>query len=594
MDQKPVNARLWRRLAATWIDSLVVYAVASFLIAVTAAASVRVSIEPLYVLLAAAYGAALLAWRGQTVGKALLGVAVVDKTGGVPSLRAALIREALGKWGIAVVAPAILGRALVGQGWVPTVYDVLLLLPVSLSLLIYYLIAKRTWYDRLAGTAVVRTSAPGFRAWPAFLALIGAAILGAGVKAAEYAQYDYVPCRLAVYRSMSSTEPYVEFLERGHASPVDYVIGLFDRYDVVVLCERLHPEASQWNFIYDVVRDPRFIERVGHIFTEYGHVGMQAYLDDFMSTEGLDTSEVNRRAVHIMRNMPIWPAWTNTNLYTYLTRLYALNQSLPADERIRHHLTDAAVDWSEVITEEDYQAYRRTLWDRDEDMARTVIDEMERLTVSADVRPKGLVIMNTRHAYDLTGRSPDARRRNTYEYIKDALGERSANVLLNQSILISMPIAGGLWEVAFNETGHVPAGFDLDGSPFGEDPFDLFPFFPAARARLRFRDVFTGFAYTHPWEAQYTQSGTPRMYEGFEQEVLRRARLVSEHNVRAHEACIKAEREGQVPRTQELPGRKFEILIELVLLCLNGVGLPIGIAAFATFQLRARSKGIAA
>lgn len=38
-------------------------------------------------------------------------------------------------------------------------------------------------------------------------------------------------------------EPYVAFVEQGHPEPIDYVMDLFDRYDVVVLCERFHPEA---------------------------------------------------------------------------------------------------------------------------------------------------------------------------------------------------------------------------------------------------------------------------------------------------------------------------------------------------------------
>ncbi len=260
MDDKYIKAWLWRRLAATWIDSFVIYTIAAFLITSTTIIRLRISLEPLYMVLTAVYGTALLAWRGQTIGKMLMGITVSTKTGDRLSLRVALVREVLGKWGITVAMPVILGRVLVGQAWVPTAYDMLILLPVLILLLVHYLIAKQTWYDQLAGTNVGRVTGSGGRVWPVFVTLIGAAILGLGTKAMEFKVQDWIPCRLAIYRSMHSTRPYTAFLKQGQATPVDYVIGLFDRYDVVVLGERMHPEGSQWDFIYEVVQDPRFVE----------------------------------------------------------------------------------------------------------------------------------------------------------------------------------------------------------------------------------------------------------------------------------------------------------------------------------------------
>ena len=586
MDDKHIKAWLWRRLAATWIDSFVIYAIAAFLITSTAIIRLRISLEPLYMVLAAVYGTALLAWRGQTIGKMLMGITVSTKRGDRLSLRVALVREVLGKWGITVAMPVILGRALVGQAWVPTAFDMLILLPVLLLLLVHYLIAKQTWYDQLAGTHVGRVTGSGGRVWPAFVTLIGAAILGLGTKAIEFKVHDWIPCRLAIYRSMHSTRPYVAFLKQGHATPVDYVIGLFDRYDVVVLCERMHPEASQWEFIHDVLQDSRFVERVGHVFTEYGQVGMQAYLDTFMATDGLDADEVHKRVVHIMRHWPVWPVWTNTNVYTYLTRLYALNQSLPVDRRIQHHFTDTPANWSDMTTAEEYQAYWHSLGNRDEQMAQTVIEEMSRLAEVENTPPKCLVVMNYRHAFDLTGRSPEAKRNNTYEFLKDAFGDRAANVLLNTRIVISVPIAGGLWDASFEQTGHQPAGFDLKGSPFGEDPFDMFPFNPAVKGKLKYQDVFTGLVYAHPLDEQYRQQGVPGYFEGFEEEMLRRARLVGEDFSRAVENFIYREEEGDVPWKDELPGRFIETLLELFLLAVNGVGLLVGVVAFALLPRR--------
>jgi hypothetical protein len=519
-----------------------------------------------------------------------------------------MLREMLGKWGIIFVMPVVLGRILVGRAWVPTLYDLLAVLAVLLLLRVYYLIAKRAWYDHLAGTEVIRARSEYATVKLAAIALAGAALLGLGTKGAEFALRGWIPCRLALYQSMRSTAPYVAFLRQRQAAPVDYVIGLFDRYDVVVLCEREHPEATQWGFIYDVVRDPRFIDRVGHVFTEYGARGMQPYLDSMMATDGLSAQEVHDHIVQIMRNWAVWPIWHNTNFYDYLTRLYALNQSLPPAKRIRHYFTDASVDWSRFSTKEEYRAYRRLRPNRDRSMARCVIEEMARLAKPGSTPPKCLVVMNYRHAFDLTKRSPNAERRNTYEYVKDAFGDRAANVLLNDWLFC--PVAGGLWDTAFEETGNRPAGFDFKGSPFGEDPFDLFPFWPILKGELRYRDVFTGFVFVNPLESQYTAIGVPGLYRGFEKEVLRRAALVSDdsfsagvalgtwmfrqvglvdvENPREIQVMIGLEEKGRVPLKEPLEAQS--LLVELPLLGVFGVGLLIGLAAFALRWRRSKSQ----
>jgi hypothetical protein len=521
-----------------------------------------------------------------------------------------MLREMLGKWGIIFVMPVVLGRMRVGRAWVPTVYDLLVVLPALLLLLVYCLIARRTWYDQLAGTEVIRAPSGYAKAKLAVVVLAGAALLGLGTKGAEFILRGWIPCRLALCQSMRSTAPYVAFLRQGQAAPVDYVIRLFDRYDVVVLCERMHPEASQWDFIYDLVRNPRFIDRVGHVFTEYGAREMQPYLDSMMATDSLSAGEVHDRVVQIMRNWPVWPIWHYTNFYDYLTRLYALNQSLPPAKRIHHHFTDAAVDWPRITTKEEYRAYWRATSDRDRNMARCVIEQMGRLANSGSIPPKCLVVMNYRHAFDLTNRSPNAPRWNTYEYLKDAFGDRAANVLLNYWLFF--PQVGGVWDAAFEETGNRPAGFDFKGSPFGEDPFDLYPFRPKLKGELRYSDMFTGFVFVNPLDSQYTEVGVPGLYKGFEKEVLRRAGLVSDEssfggaalalqtwvlrqvglvdveNPREIEVMIGLEQGGKVPLKEPLGATA--LLVELPLLGVFGLGLLIGLAAFAVRWRRSKSQ----
>jgi uncharacterized RDD family membrane protein YckC len=596
MDGKQIKAGFWRRLAAAWIDLFIVYSISSFLIAISGIVRIRLALEPVFLVIAALYGTVFLIRQGQTIGKSLLGISVANKTGEAPGPWAAIVREVIGKWGIAVVLPVVLGMTLVGRVQIQMLrilmfsLPLLLLLCALLLLFVYYLIARRTWYDQLAGTNVLRVSGSRKSAKAIAYALIGSAILGLGVKAAEYTSLNYIPCRLSIYRSMCSTGPYKAFLQKSHAAPVDYIIGLFDQYDVVVLCERMHPEASQWDFIFDVVRDPRFIERIGNVFTEYGQAGMQSSLDSFMLADSLDAAEIHDHAVHLMRNMAVWPTLTNTNFYTYLTRLYGLNQSLPHEKRVRHFFSDSYVNWTDLKTPEDYRAYERSLNTRDGDMAQHIIDEMRRLAESKIKRPKCLVIMNYRHAFDLTGVDAKAQKTNTYEYLKEAFGSNAANVLLNTPIIISVPVAGGLWDAAFEETGNRPAGFDFESSPFGEDPFDMSFFNSRIKRNLKYKDVFTGFVFVNPADDQYSQTGIPGYYKGFEDEARRRAKLLNADCLKAIEMDIKINNDGIVPLKKEHLGRKIESLIEVFILGLNCVGLVIGLVTLALSSRRGKDE----
>jgi len=56
---------------------------------------------------------------------------------------------------------------------------------------------------------------------------------------------------------------YVQFLQQQKQTPVDYVMSLFQTYDLVVLCERSHPEVTQYDLIYELAADKRFQQQDG-------------------------------------------------------------------------------------------------------------------------------------------------------------------------------------------------------------------------------------------------------------------------------------------------------------------------------------------
>ena len=91
--------------------------------------------------------------------------------------------------------------------------------------------------------------------------------------------------------------PYVEFLKTQKTKPVDYILGLFEKYEVVILCERYHTETTQYEMIYDIVSDPRFIDKAGHIFTEIGSSSVAEKTHNFLFSKNLDINTIDAKTV---------------------------------------------------------------------------------------------------------------------------------------------------------------------------------------------------------------------------------------------------------------------------------------------------------
>ncbi len=95
---------------------------------------------------------------------------------------------------------------------------------------------------------------------------------------------------------------YVQFLRQPHQTPVDYLLSLFHTYDIVVLCERVHPEITQYDLLYELACDRRFQEQVGHIFTECGSCTLRSFVESFLLDATLTDEQVTEKLRHIYRN----------------------------------------------------------------------------------------------------------------------------------------------------------------------------------------------------------------------------------------------------------------------------------------------------
>jgi hypothetical protein len=334
-------------------------------------------------------------------------------------------------------------------------------------------------------------------------------------------------------RDGAALDAYVEFLDRGHEDPVDYILGLFETHDLVVLCERAHPEATQYELFLDAMRDPRFTESVGRVFTEVGLRNLQPALDELMATPGLDEKAFRERLLPLYRDVSFHPVWNRVNFFDFLGSVYRWNQSLEPSRRVEVVFPDLALPWA-ATDRTAYEAFRRdVLPERDRLIAERIVASVRELQVAGAPRSKALVIMNYRHAFNDFRFDDGERGDNVGRYLFEAFPRRVANVMLNSLAIrpgstdeevIFAPVRDGRWDAAFRKAGLSTVGFDLEASPFGKDPFDYFPF----RTRtVTYEDVFTDLVFYRHLPEHVFLDGVPGLVDdAFLQELRRRFEVV--------------------------------------------------------------------
>ncbi|MEW6741926.1 MAG: hypothetical protein AB1486_04125 [Planctomycetota bacterium] len=324
---------------------------------------------------------------------------------------------------------------------------------------------------------------------------------------------------------------YIAFLKQCDTGPVDYVLGLFEKHDIVIVCERDHRDITQYDFYYSLISDRRFIEKVGHIATEIGTCTLQEYVLEFLETPGLDEAEITERLLHIYRNLSRSPLWEKYNFFDFLKRLYLLNESLENEERVALYPCDMPFEWS-GMTREKYRAFEATLGQRDRVMAENVIAVFDELSAREGARKKLLVIMNYRHAFNDFTFADGLKGDNVGRYLFEAYGKRVANVWMNSYGLLPgttdrepvlTVVQHGKWDAAFESAGNPERGFNFAGSPFGDDPFDLFPF---RKHDVSYKDVFTGMVFYKPIREFKLAVNIPGLFDAaFMEEFKRRAAI---------------------------------------------------------------------
>lgn len=330
-------------------------------------------------------------------------------------------------------------------------------------------------------------------------------------------------------------QPLVRQIEQCETSPVDYVMGLFEKYDVVVLGERDHNEMTQYQLINDIITDRRFIEKVGHIFTEVGCYNTADEINAVLKGAYANDSVFEIELAKTVFNMDYMPVWEKTNYSVLMNSVYQVNKTLPADKKVSVTPTEMPFSWKQTrnMSAEEFQTSVHKMWKyKDIIMGNNAINELYKIFNGSDSRKKALIIYNTPHSCQYF-ENEDNKQFFAYQIIKERFPDRVVNVALNWAVIGTEAYTslsnGGKTDAAFAACGNKSVGFDLAETDLGNYVFDLAEVAP--KTEVKFKDVYHGFIFYKPVLEWVESVGVPNLDKiDCKDELARRSNLFNNEN----------------------------------------------------------------
>jgi len=449
--------------------------------------------------------------KGQTMGKHFLGIHLVPAKG-ANDKTVYLLRELLYKYGLGVLLPYILLRIL----GISTPYAIFLNITIwgSFALLLYYCIKGESWWSYLSKTSKNITPAGKLR-----IALAYGFILGIWFTSYAFVKYENnriqpdqkkvcgfnFPQKHPEYPTNKIVGPYAEFLAKQKQSPKEYILGLFKKYDIVIISETFHDESTQWKLFTDIVSDKNFISNVGTVFTEYGCVDNQKKLNGYLKTRYANDTLLEKATAKLM-------FYLNGGYFCFTKNLNLLNRNLSDSLKVKLFYTDMfSKGYIDHVKGFD-QALIPNLDNRDSLMAQVIIGWYRKQEQEGN-RKKCLVITNHLHALGYprginhTKAEATLRHKREGQYIFETFPYKTATVVqnapTNASVSLYMcffqPKNRGIWDKAFALSGNRPVGFDLKNTPFGTDSFDMIGRANGTQSKRSYQDYFTGVIFNKPY-----------------------------------------------------------------------------------------------
>ncbi len=279
----------------------------------------------------------------------------------------------------------------------------------------------------------------------------------------------------ATFAQAQSVAELADYMQTKGMDPKAYIFEAFEKHDIVILGERDHRDTTQYEFILDVLADPRFAEKIGYVYTEVGVTNQTEAANRLIKGHFATHDEFYAAYLKLARNLD-YSLWASYCSYQFIKGLYNINRQLPEARKITWGLTDVAWDWEKGVYDSGTGcdsvinhyalAHLERDMDRDHVMAEN-FRKMYREQPLRNGRRKALLITNQPHAVDFVKDTREGM------YLKRWFGKKRVKiVLMNWYDIYAEPERGplyadGAWDAAFERTGCKPVAVDFRRSPFG-------------------------------------------------------------------------------------------------------------------------------
>jgi hypothetical protein len=293
-----------------------------------------------------------------------------------------------------------------------------------------------------------------------------------------------------------------------------------------VIGERDHRDTTQYELILDILRDARFAEEIGYVYTEVGCVNRTKDVNRLLRRKYKTAQAFNDALYTYLRNEDFNPLWDKYNRVQFLRGLYEINRV--SRHKITLGLTDCKFSWNKIKTAQEYRDFDDSpaCSYRDSTMSFHFV-EMYANQKPKKSKRKALIITNHPHALNATFAGNDYHRQG--KWLKELYGEDNVKiVMLNWTEYTQkeqMPlVARGLWDAAFEVMGCQSVAMDSKGTPFG-----LEPYFNVRYGDMKWEDIADGIIYYKPIYESVLTIGIPGIVSvDFEEELMRRIRIYFE------------------------------------------------------------------
>ena len=308
--------------------------------------------------------------------------------------------------------------------------------------------------------------------------------------------------------------------------PTDtFLMQLFDRYNIVFLVEREHPEVLQWDYFTQFILSEPFAEKVGSVCIETADHDMQPAIDTFLNRDYPSDTAREKAAAHIIRECSVWPTWYEKSLFDFFVQTNLFNRSHDSLHQIRICACDRDNAWDLIDTNR--MAIYHLMNIRDSIMGTNVLRFYQEQTAQNPARNKMLAIFNDIHCY----RKALPRYKNTIDYVEAQYPKKvgvlclpAATYYWNGKTCFFYPEA--MWYSAAREVGDcfaVPVkGSILENKHLRKN------LAPRLWGKITLQEMFDGMLFIgHPTQYVMNEDGYPYQFDpDFEQECLRRGKIL--------------------------------------------------------------------